>query len=61
MWRFSMPKTVKLPEIDINDPEQLQQVYTSCYPVGSGPLGLMRIVTALIEEIAKEKGFELKR
>ena len=56
-----MPKTVKLPEIDINDPEQLQQVYTSCYPVGSGPLGLMRIVASLIEEIAKEKGFELKR
>jgi len=56
-----MPRTVDLPKIDINDQEQLQQVYTSCYPAGSGPLGLMRIVASLIEEIAEEKGFELHR
>jgi len=56
-----MPKNVELPEIDINDLEQLQQIYTSVYPVGSGPLGVMRIAASLIEEIAKEKGFELHR
>lgn len=56
-----MTKKVELPKIDINDQEQLQQVYTSCYPAGSGPLSMMRIVASLIEEIAKEKGFELHR
>lgn len=56
-----MAKKVELPEIDINDQEQLQKIYTSVYPVGSGPLGVMRITASLIEEIAKEKGFDLHR
>ena len=56
-----MPRKVELPKIDINDQEQLQQLYRSCYPAGSGPLSMMRVVTALIEEIAEEKGFELHR
>lgn len=56
-----MYRKVELPKIDINDQEQLQQLYTSTYPGGSGPLGMMRITAALIEAIAKEKGFELHR
>lgn len=29
------------------------------YPIGSGPLGVMRMVVALIDAIAKEKGWDL--
>ena len=50
-----------IPEIDINDHELLQEWYFRMYPGGSGPLGEMRIICALIEAIAREKGFELEK
>ena len=53
-------RKVDMPKVDINDPEDLQDLYTKLYPAGSGPLGVMRITCALIEAIAAEKGFELK-
>ncbi len=52
-------KSSKL-QIDINDQSELQGIYTKCYPRGSGPLGMMRLVAALIEAIAKDKGFKLE-
>ena len=48
-----------VPLLDINDEDLLQQLYLSYYPAGSGPLGVMRMVTRLIEAIAAEKGFTL--
>lgn len=42
------------------DEETLQDWYIRMRPVGSGPLGMMRIVCALIEEVAELKGIELK-
>jgi len=56
-----MTKKVELPKFDLNDQEQLQKLYTSIYPCGSGPIGMMRIAVGLIAAIAEEKGFELKR
>lgn len=46
-------------EIDINDKDQMQDLYEKCYPCGSGPMIMMRIVTALLESIAKDKGYDL--
>lgn len=45
---------------DINDEEQMRDLYRKMRPVGSGPLGVMRIVCELIESIAKEKDFNLE-
>jgi len=45
---------------DINDENQMQDLYRKMRPVGSGPLGVMRIAYELIEAIAKEKGFNLE-
>jgi len=44
---------------DINSEEQMKELYEKMRPVGSGPLGLMRITCDLIESIAAEKGFSL--
>lgn len=46
-------------KIDINNHEELQDLYRKTYPCGSGPRGLMRIIASLIESIAEEKGFVL--
>lgn len=51
---------IELPEFDINNQEEMQDLYSKIYPGGSGSLGMMRIAASLIESIAKEKGFELK-
>lgn len=56
-----MARKAEMPKFDINDQDQLQKLYTSIYPGGSGPLGMMRVAAGLIEAIAKEKGFELHR
>ena len=37
----------------------LQDWYEKCQPEGSGPLGIMRMLCATIEQVAKERGFEL--
>lgn len=37
--------------------EQLKQLWLAYYPSGSGPLGIMRTVCALIESIAHMRGF----
>jgi hypothetical protein len=47
--------------VDINDRELLEGWYKACYPGGSGPLGMMRMLCGLIEGIAKEQGWELER
>lgn len=39
--------------------ESLKDWYEKCQPTGSGPTGIMRMLCALIEEIAEIKGFEL--
>lgn len=39
--------------------EQLVSYYESYQPVGSGPLGPMKVVCALIEELAKIRGIDL--
>ena len=44
---------------DINDEDQMRELYRKMKPSGSGPLGVMRIVCNLIEAIAKEKDFNL--
>lgn len=41
------------------DNETLIEWYQSFQPAGSGPLGLMKIICALIEELAEERGIEL--
>lgn len=41
--------------------EQLQQYYAAYYPGGSGPLQAMRVICALLEKIAEEKGWVLKK
>jgi len=51
---------VELPKFDINNQEELQDLYNKIYPGGSGAIGMMRITASLIESIAAEKGFELK-
>lgn len=33
--------------------------YEKCQPVGSGPLGMMRMLCAAIEEIAEQRGLQL--
>lgn len=45
-------------DIDFDDREQLQNLYLNFYPGGSGPLGLMRLICTMLEQIAKERGFE---
>lgn len=55
-----MKKKVDLPEFDINDPEVIKDLYRHVFPVGSGPLGLMRICSGLLWAIAQEKGIELQ-
>ena len=37
----------------------LNDWYSKCYPGGSGPLFLMRLVCALIEEVCELKGYKL--
>ena len=54
-------ESLKLPEIDISDADQLQSWYSRVYPVGSGPLHVMKMACALIEAIAAEKGITLVR
>jgi hypothetical protein len=44
----------------IFDEETLKDWYESFKPVGSGPLGVMRMACALIEELASLKGIELE-
>jgi len=39
----------------------LRQWYDICQPSGSGPLGEMRLICALIEEIAELKGIDLRQ
>jgi len=39
--------------------EALIYLYTQYQPVGSGPLGPMKMVCVMIEEIAKTRGIEL--
>jgi len=41
--------------------EQLQEYYLAYYPKGSGPLGAMKVICALLESIAIDKGFTLKK
>ena len=48
-----------LDPIDINDEKLIQAWYKAYHPSGSGPLGVMRVVTRLLEAIALEKGFTL--
>ena len=52
---------IKLPKVNISDPDQLQSWYSSLYPRGSGPLSVMRMACSLIEAIAAEKGITLVR
>lgn len=40
---------------------ELQEYYNAYFPAGSGPLGTMRVVCALLEKITLEKGFTLKK
>jgi hypothetical protein len=44
--------------IDLDNEEQLADLYVKMQPAGSGPLGMMRIMCALIEAIAKERGYD---
>lgn len=39
--------------------EVLLNMYSSFQPTGSGPLSTMRVICALIEQIAKDRGLEL--
>lgn len=39
----------------------LQSYYHAYYPHGSGPIGVMKVVCALLEKIALDKGFTLKK
>ena len=39
--------------------EMLISLYNAYQPVGSGPLGTMRNICILIEQIAKDRGLEL--
>lgn len=38
----------------------MQELYQKMKPGGSGPLGLMRIIRALIEAIAADKGYKVQ-
>ncbi len=40
------------------DEDGLKSLWRAYYPAGSGPLGVMRTVCGLIEEIARTKGFD---
>lgn len=41
---------------DMNE-EDLKGLWRAYYPAGSGPLGVMKTVCGLIEEIARNKGY----
>lgn len=38
-------------------PEHWAKYYSAFYPVGSGPLGCMKVICQLIEYIAEKEGF----
>lgn len=44
-------------EFDINNEEQMRDLYEKMAPGGSGPTGLMRIVRQLVKAISQEKGY----
>ncbi len=48
-------------DLNINNPVDLQRFYTSCYPGGSGPNAVLRLVCTLLEKIAEEKGYTLQK
>lgn len=48
-----------IPDIDINDPVLLKDMWDRYQPVGSGPLSVMRTVCSLVRAIAEEKGIDL--
>lgn len=44
--------------MEINE-ESLKELRIKCYPCGSGPLGMMAIVTRLIDYIATKEGWDV--
>lgn len=47
-----------IPVIELTK-DNLKKWRKSYFPAGSGPLGVMRMVVALIDAIAREKGWDL--
>ena len=43
------------------DEQQLKSLWNAYYPAGSGPLGVMRTVCALIESLAHLRGFDVSK
>ena len=46
-------------KLDLNNEEQLKDLYRHYRPIGSGPLGVMKVVCSLIEAVAEEKGYNV--
>jgi len=47
-------------DFDFNTEKDLRTLYLAFWPAGSGPLGCMATICALVEFIAYEKGFDPK-
>lgn len=43
------------------DEGSLHSLWKAYYPAGSGPLGVMKTVCGLIEEVARMKGFDVSK
>jgi len=46
-------------KLDLSSPEALASLRYSYRPVGSGPLGLMRVIVTLVEALAEAKGWDI--
>jgi hypothetical protein len=51
---------MKLDDLDINNEEEMKDLYDMFVPAGSGPLGVMKVVRKILEAVARDKGFDLK-
>jgi hypothetical protein len=41
--------------------DELKSLWKAYYPAGSGPLGAMRTICALVESIAQMRGFDVSK
>lgn len=55
---MSQAKTKMFPDIMPATQAELEDWYNKFYPQGSGPLGVMRLLCAALEELAEHRGYD---